>query len=279
MMRQLNPGGIIALSAGTPEDNAANIRKAIARGLPEFTPAHCAHDGNMVIVGSGPSLPDFVEEIRAEKEKGRPICAAKGAHDLLVEKGVIPDLFVTCEPRFREIRHPQADNCTYLISSRCHPDLFDLLKKAGSHVVVWHSWASKPGSLPPEGPGPHHWRDFNPLEECEVWRGRFGVGGGSTSGLRALAIAHCMGFRNAILYGFDSCLAKDRNTKRFTGEKVGDALILDVIVDGERFFCNGALADQAAQFQRLLQALPGMKVEVKGPGLLAAIMKARARRK
>lgn len=275
MMRQLAPGGIVPLSAGTPESNSANIRSALARGLPEFSPALCTHDGTMVIVGSGPSLPGFVDEIRAEEAKGRPICAIKGAHDFLVDNEIIPDLFVTCEPRFREIKRPHP-SCKYLISSRCDPELFDLLKDY--EVVVWHSWASKPGTEPPDGPGPHHWKDFNPLEECEVWRGRFGVAGGSTSGLRAFNIAHCMGFRKLVLYGFDSCLAEDKNTKRFTGEQVGTGLILDVIVDGRRFWCNGALADQASQFQRMMQALPGLSVEVKGDGLLAAIMAARKRR-
>ena len=84
-----------------------------------------------------------------------------------------------------------------------------------------------------------------------------------------------MGFRKLVLYGMDSCLAKDRMTKRFTGENVGTSKVIDIIVGGRRFFCNGALADQAAQFHRLLQALPGLRVEVKGDGLLAEIMKQR----
>ena len=44
-------------AAGTPDGIVSNIRAAIARGLPELVPSLIAHDGHMVIVGSGPSMP------------------------------------------------------------------------------------------------------------------------------------------------------------------------------------------------------------------------------
>lgn len=270
-MKQLTSRSIQAIAAGTEQSNADNVRSALKRGLPEFVPSPCIHDGTFVIVGSGPSMPSMLEEIKGERRLGRPICAIKGAHDFLVENGLEPDLFVSVEPRVRPLKHPN-HRTNYLISSRCAPELFDQLK--GYNVTLWHSFSSKNGSEPPPNDNPT-WEDFNPLEECEVWRGRFGVGGGSTSGLRAFNLAYLMGFRKIVLYGMDSCLAKDKMTKRFTGETVGTSKVIDIIVGGRRFFCNGALADQAAQFQRLLQALPGLRVDVKGDGLLAEIMKQR----
>jgi hypothetical protein len=273
-MRQLTARSITALAAGTPESNSENVRSALARGLPEFCPTPCAHDGTFVIVGSGPSMPSFLEEIKGERSLGRPICAIKGAHDFLVENGVEPDIFVSVEPRSRPLTFPN-DRTTYMLASRCAPDLFDQLK--GKNVLLWHSFASKNGAEPPPTDKPH-WNDFNPLDECEVWRGRFGVGGGSTSGLRAFNLAYLMGFRKIVLYGFDSCLAKDKQTKRFTGEQAGPGWVIDVIVGGKRFYCNGALADQATQFQRILQGLSGLRVEAKGDGLIAEILRQRALR-
>lgn len=274
-MRTLTHRSIKALTAGTSESNSENIRQALARGLTEFSPAICAHDGSIVIVGSGPSLTSFAAEIREERAKGRPIVAIKGAHDWLCDEGIDPDVFVSVEPRSRPLKRV-SKRTVYLLASRCPPDLFDQVKDC--RVVLWHSLASKDDAKEPDQGKEWQWDDFDPIEECEVWKGRFGVGGGSTSGLRAMTLAFLMGFRHFILYGFDSCLAKDRDTKRFSGEKVGDAMVIDVIVDGHRFWCNGALADQAIQFQRLIPYMPGVTFDIKGYGLLKAIVDARLRR-
>lgn len=279
-MRQLTARSIRAVTAGTTESNSENIRSALSRGLPEFFPAPCVHDGNMVIVGSGPSLPLFVNEIKAEREKGRPICSIKGAHDFLIDNGIHPDLFVSCEPRERPLKHV-SPHTAYLVASRCDPGLFDQLAKA--RVVIWHSIASKHDSEV-EPRLNMTWDDLDLVEECDVFKERvvkglsFGVGGGATSGLRAITISYLMGFRNIHLYGFDSCLDKDKDTKRFSGEKVGKGMVIDVIVGGKRFWCNGALADQAVQFQKLLKHMPGLNVKSYGNGLIAAILEARGKR-
>lgn len=273
-MYQLTNRSIQTVTAGTPESNADNIRSCLARGLPEFAPTPCIHDGTFVIAGSGSSLLKSIEGLREEQSKGRPICAIKGAHDFLMENGIEPDLFVSVEPRERPLKYVSNKTC-YMLASRVSPSLFDQLE--GKNILVWHSFSSETNHPPKPIDGkPLHWKDFNPLPECEVWRGRFGIGGASTSGLRAFNIAYLMGFRKIITYGMDSCLAADKYTKRFSGENIGDSKVIDVIVGGKRFFCNGALASQAMEFQEVITMFKDLKVEVKGGGLLAAIMEARA---
>jgi hypothetical protein len=239
---------------GTPELNGQNIVSALKRGLPELTPGLCSHDGNFVIVGSGPSAPDFLKEIRAERELNRPICAIKGAHDLLCSNGINPDLFLCVDPRDRRENIQLAnDDTIYLMASRCHPVMFDHL--SNKRVVLWHS--------------------FGVIAEGDFYKGKPGIGGGSTSGLRAITVGYVMGYRNFILYGMDSCLAEDRLTKRFTGEKAGQ--VIDVIVGGRTFYCNGAMAQQAQEVQELMNCLPGLHLDIKGDGLLAAIWAERKR--
>lgn len=278
-MFQLTNRSIQTVTAGTPESNAENIRSCLKRGLPEFAITPCVHDGTFVVVGSGPSLlkKENIEGIRAEQAKGRPICAIKGSHDFLIDNGIEPDLFVSVEPRERPLKHVSDKTC-YLLASRVAPALFDQV--AGKDVLVWHSFSSLTNHPPvaKDGEKPH-WKDFDPLPECEVWRGRFGVGGASTSGLRAVNLAYVMGFRKIIFYGMDSCLAEDRFTKRFSGENTGEGKVIDVIVGGRRFFCNGALAAQAMEFQEVLNMFIDLKIEVRGGGLLAAIMETRAAKK
>jgi hypothetical protein len=237
---------------GTVEHNSANIRSALARGLPTISPGLCRHDGTFVVVGSGPSMPSLVEEIRAEQSHGRPICAVKGAHDFLCESGITPDLFLCVDPRDRTENIQRANDATiYLMASRCSPVMFDHL--AARKVMLWHSFGS--------------------LDEAQAYKGHPSIGGGSTSGMRAITVGYVLGFRKFVLYGMDSCLAPDRLTKRFTGEQAGQ--VIDVIVNGRTFYCNGAMAQQANEFQELFSTFPDIQIEAKGDGLIAAILEAR----
>lgn len=251
----MQPLAIDVSQFGTADGNADIIRRNLERRLPEVSPAFVSHDGHMVIVGSGPSLPQFVGEIRREREQGRPICAIKGAHDFLCEQGIEPDLFVSVEPRDRRENLKHANNhTTYMLASRVSPLVFDHL--ANRKVVMWHSWSV--------------------AEECKAFKGRMAIGGGTTSGLRAINLFYVLGYRNFILYGFDSCLAPDGVTKRFTGELTGKTI--DVHVGGKegpnsrKFICNYAMAQQAQDFLKTWNVMPDVHVEVKGDGLLAAIV-------
>lgn len=275
-MQALTLRSLKVFEAGRDFPTSNHISGALARGLPEFTPAVAFNDGSCVIVGSGPSVTSFLPEIAGERRNGRFIVAINGAHDWLVENGVEPDWFVTCDPRPmpQNLRRVN-ERTTYLIASRCNPQTFDALK--GRNVILWHSASSNAIHTPLPGTERIEWADLDLTDECETWRGRFGVGGGSTSGLRALYLGFLSGFRKFILYGFDSCLAPDGDTKRFTGERVGGAKRVDIIVGGRTFWCNGALAQQANEFQEVYQ-LPNITIDAKGDGLIAAIIAERRNR-
>lgn len=233
------------------------IRSALQRGLPEVAPAFYSHDGTCVLVGSGPSVSSFVEEIKAERAKGRPIVAIKGAHDFLIDNGITPDLFVSLEPRdraSRDVKHKNGDT-VYLLASRCAPEMFEHLKDC--KVMLWHSAGAE--------------EEADALQECGV---KMAVGGGSTSGLRAINLFYLQGFRNFVLYGFDSCLSSDGETKRVDGSKAGQTI--PVICGGRRFVANYAMAAQADDFQRAVYGcLPDVHIEAKGDGLIAAIIEER----
>ena len=250
----MHPLAIDVQQVGVAESLEDNIRTNMQRGLPEIAPAFYFHDGTFVIVGSGPSLPDFIEEIKQEKAKGRTIVAIKGAHDFLCEHGIEPDLFISVEPRDRRNNLQRKNQHTvYLLASRVNTDVFEHLKDC--KVMLWHSWSME--------------------RECRVFKGKFAIGGGTTSGLRAINIGYILGFRKFKMYGMDSCLAKDGETKRFTGEKAGK--IIDVHVGGKKFLCTLALAVQANEFQELYNIMPDAHIEAVGDGLIAAILDERKR--
>lgn len=234
-----------------PDGISAHIEHSLTLGLPELLPAICAHDGTFVIVGSGPSLSECAADIFAEREKGRPICAVNGAHDWLIEKGIAPDIFLTIDPR--DTRHNikrESPETVYLIASRCCPELFAHLKDR--NVMIWHCLSS------------------NDENQILAKAGKYMIGGMSTSGLRAVTVGVHMGFRNFVMYGIDSCNGPDGVTKRIDGSLTGQRQ--DVIVGGRKFIANVAMAKQAQDFQYLYSIAPGIHIDVKGDGLIAAIV-------
>jgi hypothetical protein len=245
-------------AAGTPEELCSNIRSALARGLPELTPAPTSHDGTFVCVASGWSMPSFIDEIRAQREMGRPIVAVKAAHDYLCDHGIDPDIWVNLDPRDRTNGIQKAnDHTVYFVASRCPPITFDHLKDR--KILLWHSWSDGP--------------------ECKALPGgKLAIGGGTTSGMRAINIGYLLGYRKFVLYGYDSCNDAE-GKKRFTGEMTGPTLDVYVGAEKRKFTCNAAMAQQANEFQMLYAVMPDITVEAKGPGLIAAIIDERKRLK
>ena len=245
-------------AAGTPEELCSNIRSALARGLPELTPAPTSHDGTFVCVASGWSMPSFIDEIRAQREMGRPIVAVKAAHDYLCDHGIDPDIWVNLDPRDRTNGIQKSnDHTVYFVASRCPPITFDHLKDR--KIMLWHSWSDGP--------------------ECKALPGgKLAIGGGTTSGMRAINIGYLLGYRKFVLYGYDSCNDAE-GKKRFTGEMTGPTLDVYVGAEKRKFTCNAAMAQQANEFQMLYAVMPDITVEAKGPGLIAAIIDERKRLK
>ncbi len=254
MTATLQPLALDVDQFGVADQHLSTIRANMARGLQEFVPSFLVHDGSMVIAGSGPSLPAFIDEIKEERKKGRPILAVNGAHDLLCEHGIVPDLFVTVDPR--DLRHNlrrKNDTTIYLLASRIAPEVFEHLR--GCRIVLWHSQG--------------HPSEMDAFKGTKVGR----IGGGPTSGTRAIGLAYLLGFRNMVLYGFDSC-NDTQGRKRF--DSGTNFLTTSVIVGGRTFTCSIAMAGQAQDFQKCTYAcMPGLHMEVKGDGLIAAIVEER----
>jgi hypothetical protein len=196
-------------------------------------------------------MPSFIDEIKEHRKAGRPIVAVKAAHDFLCENGVEPDLWVNLDPRDRTSGIQKANDYTvYLVASRCPPVTFEHLK--GKKILLWHSWTDSP-------------------EQKALGPGKLAIGGGTTSGMRAINIGYLLGYRKFVLYGYDSCNRAD-GIKRFTGEKTGPTLDVFIGAEKRKFTCNAAMAQQANEFQMVYAVMPDITVEAKGPGLIAAII-------
>ena len=232
----------------------ANMDAAIARVYPQIKEAQPAKTGAILLVASAPSVKGQLELIKKMKAAGSPIVAIKGAHDWLIDNGVTPDYALAIDPQEHRIAfYKPQPSVHYMIASQCHPAMFDNLD--GYQVTLWHPYVKKGQDRP---------------KNCML------IGGGTTSGLRAISLFYVLGYRQFELFGFDSC--NDGEMLRVNGEglKEGDKLIeVKIDQEGETFYCNTAMALQAEHFQTYYDYLPDATFNGHGHGLIQAIIKKR----
>jgi uncharacterized Rossmann fold enzyme len=242
------------------EGRLAHIKSALERELPEFGPSE-PHDKEIVIVGTGPSVKNEVAKIRKLKKKGAMILAVKGAHDFLIDRGIMPHAAVCVDPMPDQIKYykRKGKDITYLIASQCHPAMFDYLKDES--VIVWHMLATSS-------------HDF--------LKGRLQIGGGSTTGTRGIVLAWMMGFRDIHLFGFDSSLVGDGKEKlrKVDGETWGNDKqpVMELVCEGKTFYSDPAMAAQANEIQDVVKMLYGSRFKAYGKGLIQTIFAANARK-
>ena len=180
---------------------------AAALHLPLLKKKGKFNDRRMSIVCYGPSLEDTWKQIR------RPMMTVSGAHDFMVERGIVPDFHVDCDPRAHKaqmLKKPQKET-KYLMASVCHPDFWAVLK--GQNVKVWHlvngddletvAWVAQ-----------HHPEGMESL-----------IGGGSSVGMRAMNVSAALGFRRFDIYGMDCSFTKNRHAGAHTGKEQTKILV------------------------------------------------------
>jgi hypothetical protein len=215
------------------------------------------HDGRVILACYGPSLKDTWEDIKLEKEqRGGVLVTVSGAHDFLLERGVVPDYHLECDPRPHKAKviakgHPDVK---YYIASCCHPDL--LARLHGCDVTLWHM-ASSIESM--EG--------IKDIEPEAMF-----VPGGGNAGLRAWPLFYILGYRNFSIYGMDYSFADDgeQHASAHFGNK---QQVLDVMTPDGRWFKTSAVlvCYKDHFFQAWDQHMSDCQIELHGDGLLQHI--------
>ena len=222
-----------------------NIRATLARGYVRFNELmNTATGGTVSIVGSGPSLARTYKDIVGD------IMTCNSAHDFLISKGIIPKyaMFWDANPiiaKFAQNPHPDV---TYLVASRCHPDLFNAL--AGHRIIVFHALGGEPVE--------ESLVSLNLMEPM--------VAGGSAGVTRATHLAGAMGYTEQHLFGVDSSYEEDATHVQ---ESVIDQRKMRLRVCGKWFITAPWMALQVFDFKILgphLQQM-GVKLIVHGTGM------------
>lgn len=209
-----------------------------------------------VIVCYGPSLQDTWTDLLGQiKFKGGHIFSVSGAHDYLLRRDVVPNYHVECDPRPHK-----ADNLNrpskgveYLLASCCHPSLVE--KLLPYDVTLWHMCNGE--------------ESFRTIDELEP--DQFMIHGGGNAGLRAIAVAYVMGYRNFIIYGMDCSFKEDM---QWAGAHVGKKKdVIEVFCDGEKFLTSSVMVSYARHFLSTIENAPGAQFTLVGHGLLQSMIK------
>jgi len=258
-----------------PAELVRHMRYAFAQGYPTLQKVQ-PHDGEAVLVGSGPSIADEVERIRALKEQGHMVCAIKGAHDFLIGHGIIPDMAVAVDPqeKIAELYRHAHYGVRYYMATQCHKAVFDALR--GHKVVIWNVYTRSVKE---------HWEKYF-RKKNSPQRLHF-VNGGSTSGLRSIGLAWVMGYRKLHLFGYDSCLKAGPDASleelkaadlKIGGVKSRTEDVIAINADDRRFYCDPAMALQANEFLPQLEHMWDMRLKAYGNGLIPWIVERAALR-
>lgn len=231
-----------------------NVRINSLRVIPWIT-SLAAHDGHAVLVGGGPSVADWIEEIRW-RSNTQTIFALNAASGLLSRNGITPDYQVVLDARASNVDFVGHARY-YLFASQCDPSVFDAVEEGAS---LWHQ--HYPDDMPRfdsvlPSSGPEHAL----------------IGGGTTVGLSAMALAYALGFRKLHLYGYDSSY---RDGLRHAYPQTDPQNIdCEVTSCGKTFRTSLAMAQQADFFPQLSDKLidAGCTITIRGDGLLPWISK------
>lgn len=234
----------------TPESVRRNIEATLARKYQPFNGYLASpHLGTISLVGSSPSLVDHYEKVTGD------VMACNAAHDFLIERGIVPKfgMMFDADPICQKFMRPHPD-VTYLLASRCHPEVF--VHFEGANVVVWHAMGD---TCIDEA-----------LEAQDVMEPI--INGGSAAVVRGMGLAVAMGYKTMHLFGVDSS-CRDGEThikKSLVPEKE-----LEIFCHERWFVTTPWLANQAEDFKILGPAFrdAGCEIIVHGNGLIPHIAK------
>lgn len=227
---------------------AANLQSVLKRGLPVCS-QQPKRTGSLALVGSGPSVRDYLDEIKSCTE----IWAVNGANGYLLAQGIVPHGFIGMDPLpgLAEYAGTVHLDTTCYIASTCDPSVFDVL--SGHKVMLWHAEA----------------------ENMIYPKGEWVVGGGTTALTRVPYLGAMLGWRDIKMYGADSSYDDGPYCYEWGTYALDiDQPTVPVSINGEGpFITELGLMKQVPQLWVLHQKFNGM-LQFRCKGLLAAYMRA-----
>jgi hypothetical protein len=253
------------IGANLPDEMlVAQVRYNMKRRLPQAKP-HLANNETVALVCGGPSLAQTEKELVKEVWRGAKIITVNAAYQWCIDKNLKPSAQIMIDGRAFNSRMVETpiEGCHYLLAGQCHPDTFD--KCRDRKVTIWHACSCQ-----------------NELDMLNSYYfGKcFQVTDGTTVGVRAIALLRMLGFQSFHVFGLDSCWLDDAH-HAYQQVENDEELRFPVWLRprerddlAERFICSAWHVKQATDFMALIKRHGNtFRLNVKGPGLIAAIMR------
>jgi hypothetical protein len=228
--------------------------KQNVRHLPELLP----YSGTAAVVGSAPSIGDYLDRIKEIKQDGL-VFSVNGAHNWLIKNDVIPNIHVLFEGDIESpdesLGGPSHPDVYYYICTQCNPSIFRKLKNRNK--VIWHYFNEEP--------------EYQQAV-AKYFPGEFMVGGGYTTMFRSITIARVLGYRKFELFGCDASYEDDRT--HYEGyHNISNEPKMIVAAGNEMsylmFKTTPSLSFQAHEFMRFCEANQDcLSVQVHGNGMM-----------
>lgn len=250
------PLNTINNAVATDADLTRNITAVLERGYTRFNEFIESQTGTMSICGFGPSLKKTWGALKGD------VMACNRAHDWLIAHGVVPRWCLLMDPLpvIADMVTPHKD-VTYLLASRCHPDVFEKLRDC--RIVVWHC-AGDDVLLPLLE------KHFTcPTAEEGVRRVEPAINGGTASVTRGLVVAVAMGYTDIHIFGADSSFP-DKDGDTHLAKSLVDEKVLQVMCDGRLFWSANWMPLQVEDIRIIVNDLrdKGTNFEFYGDGLM-----------
>lgn len=249
---KIGGGSVMELTQVCNTDDSVitkNIKSALGQNH-KWLQMAAPHDGHAVIVGGAPSLKFNLKEIELRQQNNQIIFATNNAFNYLRANGIKPEVHVMLDAREENIEFvPQRGNTQCYYSSQCHPDV---IKEASKHdLILWHPMIE------------------SIFEIIGNDTGDALVGGGSTVGMKAIALAYILGYRKFHLYGMDSSYSEGEN--HAYKQPLNDSeKVIEVTMNGSKYQSAPWMCTQVEDFKITARELvqQGCVLTVHGNGLL-----------
>jgi hypothetical protein len=235
----------------TDDQLAAHVAHALMLDLP-----HTQARKRLVVVANGPTAK------QAPFDTDQPTLALNGALRQFTERGLAPTYWAACDPQalVAGFLKDAPKSTTYLVASKCHPDVFKTLMDQGITPLVWHV---------ADVPIPGHVRA--PLC-CSI----------TMTAMWEMRLA--FGFTDFDVHGWDACYLDGEHhagEARAPGStdvtiNYGGQVIGEEVIGGRNFETThtwAAEADFAQQFMQLC-GYYDIGLTIHGDGMMAAVQRA-----
>lgn len=252
LARIRNPGATMDLvipfvmECNASDETVARNIATNSRNVATWLGTSEVHEGVALLCGSGPSLIDDIETIKAMAANGAAVVALNGAAKVLLHSGIMPDIQFIVDAR-AETASLIGPAHHHLFASQVDPSLFEQI----------------PGAMLVQV-------GYGPMPELPEHDSEYAIViGHSSIGNIALGLAYTMGYRTMHCFGYDSSHRGEASHAAHQAINDGDPCVV-VQRNGREYVASFTMHQQAMIFPRVAHTLGtlGCHIEVHGSGLL-----------